>query len=65
MNLGRSLPPLIAQMRAENPNIALLPAFINFVHTREMGAFINSKGVEWVARSAVHVLDKINAMGMN
>ena len=37
------------------------PTFVNFVNIGEMGLFIQAKGVDWVSRAAVQVLDRINA----
>ena len=43
-------------------NIVQELASIQLVNTREMGMFINPKGVEWVADSVVYVLNKTNAV---
>ena len=41
------------------------PAFIPFVLTQEPQTFINIKGVDWVARAAVEVLDKMKEAGVD
>ena len=57
---GRSLPspPAAFAMNREAE-----PAFIHFVLTQELQTFINSKGVDRVARAAVQVLDRVEEAG--
>ena len=40
------------------------PTFIQFVLTQELQKFTNSKGVDWVARAAMEVLDRIKEAGV-
>ena len=41
------------------------PTFIQFLLAQELHTFINSKGVDWVARAAVEVLDRIKEVGVD
>ena len=41
------------------------PTFIQFVLTQEVQTFIDSKGVDWVATSAVEVLGRIKEAGLD
>ena len=60
-----TVPHCHTYMSLENANSAPVPTFIQFINRREMGTIIKFQGVEWVAKLVVHVLDRINAVGIN
>ena len=62
---GWSLPPPPPLPGAFAMNQEAGPTFIKFVLTQELQTFINSKGVDWVAKAAVEVLDRIKEAGVD